>query len=120
MRRVAAALLIALLLSGCVDVLAERQAFLSGLIGQSETDVVRIMGVPTRTFEVSVQRFLAYDERRLEVLPTAPAISPWGRRGPWGYASPFPSEVVSLSCETVLEFSAGRVIAFQLHGNACG
>jgi hypothetical protein len=120
MRRIAAALLTALLLAGCVDGLAERQAFLSGLIGRTETEVVRIMGVPTRSFEVGGQRFLAYDERRLEVLPSAPVMAPWGWRGPWPYGSPFPSEVVTLSCETVLEISAGRVSAFQLHGNACG
>jgi hypothetical protein len=115
-----AALLTVLPLVGCTDMLAERQAFLSGLIGQSEADAVRSMGVPTRSFDVGGQRFLAYDERRLELLPAAPVMPPWGWRAPWGYESPFPNEVVSRRCETVLEIADGRVRSFQLHGNACG
>jgi hypothetical protein len=118
--RVVASLLTVLALVACTDRLAERQAFLSGLIGQSEADVVRIMGVPTRTLDVGGQRFLAYDQQRVEVLPTTPTLPPWGWRGPWGYGSPFPPDVVTLRCEMVLEVADGRMRAFQLHGNACG
>ena len=38
-----------LLLAGCVNRLAEREAFLSTLVGISEADLVRSLGVPNRT-----------------------------------------------------------------------
>jgi hypothetical protein len=117
---VAAAVVMVASLAGCTDMRAERQAFLSGLIGSSEADAVRALGVPTGTIEVGGHRFLSWDERRLETVPTAPTLPPWGMRGPWGYGNAFPPEVVSLRCETVLELVDGRVRAFQLHGNACG
>ena len=42
----------------------DRQAYLNQLVGQPETELVRQLGVPTRTFETAGHKFLAYDEDR--------------------------------------------------------
>jgi hypothetical protein len=108
-----------LLLAGCADLLAQREAYLNTLVGQSEENVVRTLGVPTRTVDSNGHRFLAYTESRLDIVPTGP-IMPWGWRNGWGYGGGFPSEVVQRVCETTFEVVDGRVKGYTLRGNACG
>ena len=110
------ALLVAVLLAGCAShALEQRQAYLQTLVGRSEADVVRALGVPTRTFEAGGVRFLAYDQSRLQVIP---GYAPWGWGWGWGYATP--PEVYQLTCETTFEILQGKVASFTLRGNACG
>ncbi|CAH2604182.1 conserved protein of unknown function [Rhodovastum atsumiense] len=121
MRRAGCVVLILALLGGCVDRLAERQAFLASLIGKTEPELVQVIGVPTRAIDTGGQRFLAYTETRLDVIP-GPGPIPWGRPGwygPWGYGG-FPTEIVARVCETTFEIVDGRVRSYQLRGNACG
>ncbi|MCW3477429.1 hypothetical protein [Limobrevibacterium gyesilva] len=121
MRLLLAALIVASsLLAGCANMLAQRQAFLSQFIGRPEADLVRELGVPTRSFDTSGRRFLAYVDRRVELLPPPPMWGPWGPWGRFGYYGGFPAEVVELVCETTFEIADGTVRSFSLRGNACG
>lgn len=116
MRRLGLFLLITLV-SACV-VGPSRQQLLAPLVGVTEADLVVRMGVPSRTFETGGIKFLAYDERHLDILPTAPAFPGWG---PWyyGYYGGWPPEVIVRGCETTFEVAGGRVRSFTLRGNDC-
>jgi hypothetical protein len=111
-----AALLAALiLLAACTNQLAQRQARLAPLVGRPVADLIQQLGVPNRTFQASGVDYLAYDERRIEVLPGL-----WG--GPFwlGGWNNLPPEVVQWQCETTFAVAGGVVRSFTLRGNACG
>jgi hypothetical protein len=107
------AALLALPLGGCVDELAKRQAFLATLIGKSEPDLVRAMGVPSASFETGGHRFLAYQEVWTDYYPATPG--PWG----WYWGGGFPAEAFQRSCTTTIELNDGRVSGYTLRGNSC-
>ncbi len=117
MRRIVLAL--AILLVGCVNQLAQRQAYLAQFVGKPEAVLVQQLGVPTRSFETGGVRFLAYTESRVDVVPGIPA---YGFGPPyWGwYGGAFPPQVVNLVCETTFAVSDGIVRSSTLRGNACG
>jgi hypothetical protein len=110
----------ALLLAGCVNQLAQRQAFLSQFIGHPDSELVQQVGVPTRTYETDGVKYLAYDESRVQIVPAVPPYGP----GPWwaygSYGGGFPPQVINLSCETTFAITGGVVKSYALHGNACG
>jgi len=116
MRR-AILLVLAGLVAGRVDQLAAREAYLSRFVGQPESTLVQQMGVPTRSFETGGVRYLAYNEHRINLIPTFPSYSPFFTG--W-YGGGFPTQVVELRCETTFEVADGTVKAFTLRGNACG
>src|SRR5262249_46389667 len=60
------------LVAACGDQLAARQAYLARFVGQPESAVVQQMGVPTRSFETGGIRYLAYNQRRIELIPAFP------------------------------------------------
>ncbi len=124
-----------LALGGCATE-AQINAQLARHLGESETDLVREMGVPTRHLDSGGHRFLAYVEGYQEIYP--PPDAGWGYPG-WGggwggggfggwgwggWAGPWggwagPSDVVSYGCETTFEIVGGRVASFARHGNGC-
>ena len=123
--RISLAILVAgiLLLGGCADGLKRRQAAMAPLVGQTETDLVRQLGVPTRTIEVGGHRFLAYDESWIDVIPGGPIVplgGPWWGPG-WGPigVGGIPPSVVQWTCVTTFEIVEGRVISFTIRGNGC-
>lgn len=118
MRRAAFALAL-LLLAGCVNQLAQRQAFLAQFVGQPESLLVQRLGVPTRSYTTNGVKFLAYTESRVDIVPGLPA---YGFGPPfWGwYGGGFPPEVVNLVCETTFAVSDNVVRSYTLRGNACG
>jgi hypothetical protein len=107
-----------LLLSACV-MGPTRAQVLTRFIGADETTLVQAMGVPSRTYTTGGIKFLAYDERRTEVIPTPAAPFGWGWGYGYGWYSPFPPTVVQSACETTFEVVEGRVRSFNLRGNAC-
>lgn len=116
MRR--AVLVLAVLLAGCVNRLAQRQAFLAPFIGQPESVLVQRLGVPDRTYQTQGVKYLAYTESRVDILPGAPMMMgpPW-----WGwYGGGFPPQAVNLVCDTTFAVSDGIVRSYTLRGNACG
>lgn len=117
MRR--AVLVLAVLLTGCANHLAQREAFLSRFIGKSESYLVQRLGVPTRSFTTGGVKYLAYTESRVDIIPGLPAYG-WGPPF-WGwYGGGFPPEAVNLICETTFAIKGGVVLSYSLRGNACG
>jgi hypothetical protein len=118
----AIALAAVLLLAACTTYsLEQRQAYLGQFVGHDEADVVRVLGVPPRTYEASGHRFIAYIEQRTDVVPGwyGPGwYGPWGGPGPWGGG--LPPEVIQRVCVTTFAIDAGKVTSFSLQGNACG
>jgi hypothetical protein len=124
MRPISAVLLASLLLSGCVaSGIAQRQAELATFVGAPEADLVRSFGVPARTYDTGGKRFLAYTDRRLDVLPGGYGGFGYGGfgygGGRFGYGGGFPADVVERVCETTFELDGGRVSSATLRGNAC-
>lgn len=112
-------LVLAVLLGGCVNQLAQRQAFLSQFVGKPVSYLVQRLGVPTRSFTTNGVQYIAYTESRLDVLPgfSGPGWGPpfWG----W-YGGGFPPQVVQRVCETTFAVRDETVVSFVLRGNACG
>lgn len=110
-------LLLGAAVAGCTNQLAARQAYLSRFIGQPETVLVQQMGVPTRSYETGGEKFLAYDEHHVDIVPS------WYGGGPFfmgWYGGGFPPDVVDWRCETTFDVVGGTVRSFTLRGNACG
>ncbi|MGE0225391.1 MAG: hypothetical protein AB7F35_00080 [Acetobacteraceae bacterium] len=104
-----------LLLGGCVNQFAARQAYMAQFVGRPETDLVLSMGVPNRTYETGGVKYLAYEERRYDVIQGGPYWGPY-----WAWGPGFPAQVMSWVCETTVAVSDGIVRGFTLRGNACG
>lgn len=117
-------LLLTAVLAGCAPAF-DRPAFLATLVGQPEAEVVRRLGVPSRTYEADGRKFLAYSERRSELIGGGPFFGGFGAFGSgfggpgFGYSAAFPTQVIERDCETTFEVGAGRVLAWSLRGNAC-
>ncbi len=103
-------------LAGCATGIS-RQEVLASLVGRPESDALRTLGAPNRTFAANGHRFLAYDDRRLGYVPAFPAYGPFGPFG-FGYAFP-PTVAVERVCETTVEVVGGRVASWSLRGDAC-
>ncbi len=114
MRRLAAFALAALL-AACTDTIAARQAALAPYIGKPEQDLVRDLGVPSRSIETGGHRYLAYTELRGQVISQTP-VSPF-RPGPFGPG--LDATVTDRVCETTFDIAAGKVAGFTFKGNAC-
>lgn len=111
--------LCAALLAACAPAF-DRPAFLASLVGQPDTEVVRRLGVPSRTYDADGHRFLAYAEHRSEILSTGIGYGGFGSFGDFGPSFGFsPSEVIDRTCETTFEVVNGRVTTWTLRGNAC-
>lgn len=114
--------LIAALVAGCVNQLAQREARLNLFIGQPESMLVQALGVPDKSIETGGVKYLAYNERRLDVIPGSPSyfpgMWPYGWYGPYGPS--IPPQVINLECETTFAVTGGIVRSYTLRGNACG
>ena len=104
------------LLAGCVDHRAEREAIAGSFIGQSEAVLVQQAGPPTRVVEAGGKRFLVYEERRVDIV-TPPYYGGWAR--PYGWGGAYPAQAIEYVCETSFEISDGKVTGYGLKGNAC-
>jgi hypothetical protein len=107
----------------CTDLLAARQARLQQLIGKTEIQLVEAMGVPTQTYETGGIKFLAYEERQVEVVPASPFYYgpvPFAGFNGGFYPGGFPPTAINLACTTTFAVAAGVVRSFTLRGNACG
>ncbi len=101
----------------------DHRVVLASLVGQPEAEAVRQLGVPTRAYETGGRKFLAYDERRADLLPGTPFLGGYGGFGfgaGYGYLGGFPPQIIERGCETTLEVAGGRVVSWALRGAACG
>jgi hypothetical protein len=112
-------LLAVLALAACADpaAVARHQARLNALIGASETDLVRQIGVPSRSFDSDGHRFLAYSTSQVDIWPASPLIG-FGRYG-YGYGGGFPPQVVQWRCDTTFELVDEHVVTWKQRGNNC-
>ena len=123
-------ILLALGAAGCAAPI-DRAPYLNSLVGQPETEIVRRLGVPSRTYDTDGHRFLAYRQQRTSIYNSGPAFGfggfGGGYGGGYGYGGGFgglgggfsDSEVVNRTCETTFEVVRGTVISWSLRGNAC-
>ena len=113
-------LLLGAALAGCAPAF-DRPAFLATLVGQPEAELVRRLGVPSRTYETGGRKFLAYAEQpRSDLIGGGPFFGGFGGFGPgFGYYGDFPAEIIQRSCETTFEVGNGRVLAGSLRVGAC-
>lgn len=123
MRRLLVLVLLLPLLGACVDGIAQRQAFFGQFVGKSEVDLVRGLGVPTRTFDTDGRHFLAYTEQTLQAIPGGLGYGygwggGWGR-GPGFYGVGSTAGVIVRTCEATFEVVDAKVMGFTLMGNAC-
>ena len=118
MRRWIGLLMALPLLAGCVNMLAERQAYFAQYVGQTEGDLVRGLGVPSRTFDTEGHHFLAYTDRSIQVVPAFAPYYGWGRYGGW-YGGGYPADVIERVCETTFDVVGGKVVTFTMRGNSC-
>jgi hypothetical protein len=134
MKRALIPMLALLALGGCAfQTEAQINAELSRHIGQSETDLVREMGVPTRHFLSGGHEFLAYATGHQTIEPEGgfgpgPFYPGWGGGwGGWGWGGygygyggwAGPSNIITYGCETTFEIGDGKVLSFRRHGNDC-
>lgn len=111
------------------------------MIGRSETDLVRVYGVPTRTFTTDGHTFLAYIQNESSFSPGTPGFGGWGWGGGWGGGGwggggwggfggwggggwgggwgGFPPSYYQSSCATTFEVDNGRVSGWNLRGDGC-
>ena len=117
------ALAVVLGLSACSG-RADRSAYLNTLIGQQETELLRQLGVPTRTFDTGGHRFLAYEEQHSSEIfggGFGGGLGSFYGRGFAGFGfAGYPVEVVTYRCETTFEIENQRVTSWALRGNDCG
>ena len=117
----------ALGLGACAYPNPQHVAALNALVGKSEADLVRTLGVPNRTYDTGGHRFLAFSRSKLETIPGDPGFGPWGGGfwggpywgGGWGGWGGFPPEIVQRDCETTFDLLNGTVQTWTLRGNDC-
>ncbi len=115
-----------LVLGGCVSE-AQINAELSRHIGQSETQLVREMGVPNRHYSTGGHTFLAYIKgyQSTNAYSTGfgyPFGFGWGGYGygyGWGGPIDYSADTVPYYCETDFDIVQERVVGFARHGNGC-
>ncbi len=88
-------------------------AALNPLVGQPEQMLLLTMGVPTRSYDADGVKFLAYDERRVDIIPGTPGVGIWR-------AGAMPPQPIERWCETTFQVVQGTVRSVTLRGNACG
>ncbi|MGI4746319.1 MAG: hypothetical protein ACRYGI_02040 [Janthinobacterium lividum] len=138
-----------LALSACEVPSPAQRKMLDSMIGKSETDLVRSLGVPTRNFNTGGHTFLAYVDNESSYSPGSPGVGwgwgwggwGWGGGGfgggygggfggggygggfggPWGggYGGGFGPSYYQSSCTTTFEVDAGRVASWNVRGDGC-
>jgi hypothetical protein len=123
-----AGLACALALSACAYPNPQHVAAMNALVGKSESDLVRTLGVPSRTYDTGGHRFLAYSRSKLETIPGSGFGPWWGGGGYWGGGywgggwggwGGFPPEIVQRDCETTFDLLNGTVQSWTFRGNDC-
>ena len=98
---------------------------LTALVGQSEADVVRQLGVPTKVSDANGRRYMTYDSQSLGFAYNQPQAAPWGTYQPLGYdatrmsGSGIDTRFVPRACDTTFEIEQGRVRSVSQSGDGC-
>jgi hypothetical protein len=108
-----------LLLAGCVNELAQRQAELTRWVGRPETELVSEMGAPNRSYATGGITVLTYEESRVDIIPGSPFYQGYGPYW-WGAGPGLAPQALNLRCDTTFTVAGGVVQGFSLRGNDCG
>jgi hypothetical protein len=111
--------------AGCAVPDAQRRRQLDLLVGHAPVDVVRQLGVPSRSFTAGDRTFLAYVDETSSYFP-GPSYGGrfgYGRGWAWdgwswdggGWGGGYDRS----ACETIFEIVQGHVAAWSLHGGGC-
>jgi hypothetical protein len=101
---------------------------LGKLVGLTEPQLIRQVGVPTRSYMLDNSKFLEYDRTRLIYSYGEPLGGPLGTyqpnaglEAPYSGVNPFyqPEPAVHV-CDVLFEIADGRVQSFRQRGNSCG
>lgn len=123
MRSGVAALGAALAVAGCAVGPPLEQRLLP-FIGQTEGDLVAVLGVPERTYEADGRKFLTFEDKRSYIVAGSPYLGRgYGRYG-YGYGlgyGPFfsPPGYIVRFCEITFAFRDGRAESFSFRGDGC-
>ncbi|AQS88631.1 hypothetical protein NCH01_19310 [Neoasaia chiangmaiensis] len=141
MKRVAFLPFAALLaLTACDVPTVQQKQVLNSMIGQTDVDVIRKFGVPSRSYQASGHNFLAYIDNETQYSPGGGGWG-WGwGGGPWGggwgggwggwggggwggwgggWGGGFPSTYYNTTCQTTFELVNTRVIGWTMRGDGC-
>jgi hypothetical protein len=115
-RRPGSALLaVAAVLAACAPLGETRREAMARFVGRPEGELILALGVPFRSYESAGIKYLAFEESRIDLVPSplAPTARP--------YAGPRydPPVAVQRQCETTAAVSNGVVAGFSFRGNAC-
>jgi hypothetical protein len=118
MRTLLASLIALPMLVACT-VGPDRRVVLNTLVGQPETEAIRQLGVPDRSFDSGGRRFLAFVDRRVESFGGVGFVGRYGTRYGGFTGIDAGPNIYERVCETTLEVVDGRVATYALRGNAC-
>jgi hypothetical protein len=94
-------------------------------VGRSEADVIRTLGVPTKTVDSDGGRVLIYDATSLGYAFNEPQAAPWGTYQPLGYdatrlsGSGVDPRLVARRCDTSFEIRQRIVRSVSQIGGGC-
>ena len=120
MRRLA--LVIALICLASCATTAGYEKMLNAWIGVEELDLVRGWGPPTRFYETSGRKFLAYSTQRTSVHAGMPPIVRTTMVNNVPYTSYIPGTppiVARHLCQTVFELEGNKVVSWTHQGDDC-
>ena len=88
---------------------------------------MRVLGVPTNTYEAQGHKFLGYMDHRIDYVPGSYGFGGFGPYGGgfgggfgFGGFGGFPPEVFDRNCATTVDIQGGRMVTYSLRGNSCG
>jgi hypothetical protein len=109
------AILAVLALASCAPNMGEiRRTQLQSLVGLSEVDAIRALGVPNRTVMADGHKFLQWDQKS---QTTYPGVWGYGWGPPW-YGG-VPPTIIDQTCQTMLDIENNRVLSWVMRGNGC-
>lgn len=122
MKRLGLVVAFALLVAGCQTV--QSTASTNDLwIGQEELVLVRVWGVPDRTYETSGHKFVVYVSQRTVENPGIPGtyVPIPAASGPQQYqlVGGIPPSTHTYTCETTFELVGTRIVGWQTSGSGC-
>ncbi len=122
MKRLGLVVAFVVLMAGCQTV--QTTAASNDLwIGQEELTLVRVWGVPDRSYETSGHRFLVYVSQRTVTNPGIPGtyipIPSGGSPPAYQMVGGVPPSTQTYICETTFELVGTQIVGWQTSGSGC-
>ncbi|MBS0960845.1 hypothetical protein [Acetobacter thailandicus] len=107
-------------LAACQVPSAKQRHVYNSLIGKSPVEIVQVLGVPTREFQVDGHTFYAYIDQQTDYNSIGGmGYGGMGYGGPgWGGGS-YSSTAYTYTCQTLFDVVNNVVTGWTLRGNGC-